>query len=453
MEETSHSSDGGYDYQFVDTPLDRVVCVICHLPSRDPHMTECCGHVFCKSCLDKAKATRYASCSMCKDDDFNTFCNKQINREVKGLHVYCTNKEKGCEWKGEVRDISIHLGNNDGCQFEEAECPNGCKELIQRQFLANHIKSECLHRVVECQYCCDKVKLLLVDGAHLEECPKLPLPCPNSCGKVEMILREDMEAHRKDCPLEVIQCEYHNVGCDVRMPRKRQREHDKENMEKHLRMAKVELTSAKDELASTKSELEFRVNNLESMIKILTASGSFNISAVSFNPSLVASQARWSMQLAAMEPRSLLENQTCPVIMQFTDFHAFENESCDWNRHFFSHERGYRMEISLGPDLGSGQVGVFLYVSKGPYDENLRWPLRGKFQITLLNQVTDDEHVTVTLTYDDDTPDDCAGRLESDYDDCDFLDSCLITSRNLHKTIPTRAYLKNDCILVKVCKI
>ena len=446
MEKASHSSDGGYDYQFVYTPLDRVVCVICHLPGRDPHMTECCGHVFCKSCLDNAKATQYASCSMCKDVQFNAFCNKQINREVQSLHVYCTNKVNGCEWEGEIRDISNHL---DGCQFEEVECPNGCEELIQRQCLPNHIEYECTHREVNCQYCHSKVKLLFADGTHLEECPKLPLPCPNGCGKVEMILREDMEVHRKECLLEVIECEYHGVGCDMRMARKRQREHDKENIEKHLRMTKAELTSSKDVLASTKSELEFRVSNLEMMIKMLTGSGSFDLRAVCSDPSLVASQAKWSMQLAAVETRLLLEDQTCPVIMKFTDLQA--NNCYYWNRHFFSHERGYRMEISVGPYLDDGYVSVFLYVAKGPYDENLRWPLRGKFQISLLNQVTDDEHVTVTMTYDDDTPDSCASRIEDDDDERDSMDSDLF--KDLHKATPTCAYVKNDCILMRVCKI
>ena len=277
--------------------------------------------------------------------------------------------------------------------------------------------------------------------------------CPNGCEKIDMILREDMEEHRKECPLEVIQCEYHNVGCDVRIPRKRQREHDEENMEKHLRMTKVELTSSKEVLASTKSEFEFRVSNLEMMIKMLTGSGSFDLRTVCSDPSLVASQAKWSMQLAAVETRSLLEDQTCPVIMKFTDIHAFENDTCYWNKCFFSHERGYRMEISLGPDLGTDYVSVFLYVAKGPYDENLRWPLRGKFQISLLNQVTDDEHVTVTITYDNDTPDCCAGRLENDDDESEFVDTCLIASKDLHKITPTCAYLKNDCILVKVCKM
>ena len=453
MEKASHGSDGGYDYQFVDPPLDRVVCVICHLPSRDPHMTECCGHVFCKSCLDNAKATRYTSCSMCKDEHFNAFCNKQINREVQCLRVYCTNKEKGCEWEGEVRDISTHLENTDGCHFEGVRCPNNCEELIQRQFLASHAKSECLHREVECQYCCDKVKLLFADGAHLEECPKLPLPCPNGCENVEIILREDMEAHRKECPLEILECEYHSVGCDTRMPRKRQREHDEEDMQKHLRLTKVELASTKIELASTKSEFESRVNNLEMMVKLLTGSGSFDLSSICSDPSLVASQAKWSIQLAAIETTSLLDEQTCPIIIKMTDFHDYEDGSIDWYKHFFSHERGYRMQIWVSPGRGYEHIEILLYTMKGPYDEDLRWPLRAKFQVTLLNQVTDDEHVSITLSYDDHTPDNCARRLDNEEEDSEPLHCDLISNRDLHKITPSCDYLRNDCILLKICKI
>ena len=448
----SHTSDGGYDYQFVDAPLDRVVCVICHLPSRDPHMTECCGHVFCKSCLDNAKATQYASCSMCKEEHFNTFCNKQINREVQCLRVYCTNKEKGCEWEGEVRDINTHLENTDGCRFEGVKCPNDCEELIQRQFLTNHAKYECLHREVECQYCCGKVKLLFADGAHLEECPKIPLPCPNGCEDVEIILRENMEEHRENCPLEIIECEYHSVGCDARMPRKRQREHEEENMEKHLCLTKVELASTKVELASTKSEFESRVNNLEMMVKLLTGSGSFDLSTVCSNPSLVAGQAKWSIQLAALEVTSLLDEQTCPVIIKMTGFHDYENGSIDWYKHFFSHERGYRMQIWVIPGSSYEEVEILLYTMKGPYDEDLRWPLRANFQVTLLNQVTDDEHVSITLSYDDHTPDICARRLENE-EDSEPLQCNLITNRDLHKITPSCAYLRNDCILLKICKI
>ena len=455
MEEASHSSDssdGGYDYQFVDTPLDRVICVICHLPSREPHMSECCGHVFCKSCLDKAKATHYTACSMCKDEHFNTFCNKQIDREVQGLHVYCSNKGKGYEWKGEVKDIGNHL---DDCLLEDVKCPNQCKEMIQRQFLASHLVSECLHREVECHYCHDKIKLLLADSAHLEECPKVLLPCPNDCGMVETILREDMEAHKKECPLEMIHCEYRSVGCEVRMSRKRQREHEEENTEKHLHMTKLELESTKSELESTKSQListNNKVNNLEIMLKTLIGSGNVDFGSVSFNASAVASQVRWSIQLAAMETNSLLDEQTCPVIMKITNYREFErDESPEWFRYFFSHERGYRMQIWFRNWIDNLEIS--LYINCGPYDDELTWPLRAEFQMTLLNQITDDEHVSITLTYDDDTDSDFnRRRFEDDEHDCYPL-TYLISKSDLHKVTPTCAYLRNDCIMWKVCKL
>ena len=446
--ETTNDCDGGYDYDFVDTPLERVICVICHLPSREAHMTECCGHVFCKSCLDRAKATQYKACSICKDQEFNTFGNKQINREVQGLHMYCTNKEKGCEWKGQVKDIRGHLENNDGCQFEGLKCPHECEEVIQRRYLTRHVDFECQHRKVECKYCHDKIKLLFVDSIHLEECPKVPLPCPNHCKTVGTILHEDMEIHRRECPLEMIQCEYHHVGCEVRMCRKRQRKHNENNMEKHLCMTKNELASTKSELASTNN----RLNNLEVMLRTLTGSESVDLSSIDFNPSLVASQARWSIQLVAMEPTCLLDEHMCPAIMKMTEYSKFENDHSEWIKYFHSHERGYKMEMWI--NNVEDHLELALYVNIGLYDDYLRWPLRGQFKVTVLNQIIDDEHVSVTVTYDDDTDNECAiRRYEDDEDDGISVRCKLISKRKLHKVTPTCAYLRNDSVFLKVCKL
>ena len=41
-------SAGGYDYRFVKQPLEMFVCKICHSPSRDPHLSMCSEHTFCK---------------------------------------------------------------------------------------------------------------------------------------------------------------------------------------------------------------------------------------------------------------------------------------------------------------------------------------------------------------------------------------------------------------------
>ena len=235
---------GGYDeYDFVQTPADRLLCLICKFPSRDPYMTLCCGHGFCKSCLDKqrqAKSVDFA-CPMCRKEEpeFKTVPYKALEREIKALQVYCTNKEKGCKWQGELNDINNHLSNV--CQFAELKCPNECGKMIERRYLTSHVETECPRRKVNCRYCHDTGEHQFIEGQHKEKCPKLPLPCPNKC-EVGSVPREDMEAHRKECPLEMIQCEYHNVGCEVRIAREDIAKHKKEKMDDHMMMMHTKFT-------------------------------------------------------------------------------------------------------------------------------------------------------------------------------------------------------------------
>ena len=47
------------------------------------------------------------------------------------LHIYRTNKEKGCEWQGELNDINSHLGNSDGCRFEKVKCSTECGKMTE----------------------------------------------------------------------------------------------------------------------------------------------------------------------------------------------------------------------------------------------------------------------------------------------------------------------------------
>jgi len=67
--------------------------------------------------------------------------------------------------------------------------------------------------------------------------------------EIRSVHHEDMEAHRKECPLEMIQCEYYSVGCKrIKLACKDNEKHKKENMEDHLRMTMLELANTKDEL-------------------------------------------------------------------------------------------------------------------------------------------------------------------------------------------------------------
>jgi len=209
MEKQAELSTGGYDYQFVETPPDMLICKICHFPSREPRLSECCGHTFCKSCIDYAKkATGFYQrliCPVCRDEDFTSFHNKQNERAIKSLYVFCSNKERGCKWQGELNNISDHLKSSDGCPFEEAACSNNCENVLQRKFLNDHLVNECPRRKVDCQYCHIIDEFRYIEGDHIEKCPKYPLPCPNNCGIFD-IPREDVDNHQKICPLEEMDC-------------------------------------------------------------------------------------------------------------------------------------------------------------------------------------------------------------------------------------------------------
>ena len=436
------NNNGGFGYDFVKTLPDRLICKTCLLPSRDPYLSVCCGHVFCKSCLDNIKkaAAITNACPVCRDEEFVTFPNKQADREIKSLHIYCTNKETGCEWQGELNDINNHLGNSNDCQFEEVKCFNECGKIIQRQYLTSHIETECPRRKVNCQYCHDTGEHQFIEGQHKEECPKLPLLCPNKC-EVGSVPREDMKAHRKECPLEMIQCEYYSVGCEVGMARKDMEKHDDENVKEHLMMTNHELKDTKAQLAAS-------LKQTASLTAILmNTQFSFNIAASHANIR--------SVHLDSMAELFKCGNQTCPVTIKMSEYSIKRKDEIQWfSDPFYTHNKGYKMCIGVdaaGNDDGEGtHLSVYMYLMKGPHDDELTWPLRGKFEIKLLNQISDSKHHSWSLQYDDDTN---VVRVTEGNRDEGWGAHRYISNESINKTTPTRQFLKDDCLFFQVTKL
>ena len=255
-------SEGGYDYEFVDTLADNLVCKICHFPSREPHLSVCCGHTFCHSCLTRAKKSTALTdaCPMCRSEQFSTVPNKQNERAVLGLHELCTNNKRGCDWIGEVGYITNHLTGNAGCKFEEVQCPNSCGKKVERRYLADHVE-ECPRRLTSCQYCLIEGEYQFIEGSHKEQCNKFPVPCPNNC-ELTNIPRQDVQEHRTVCPLESVHCQYHDVGCDAEIARKDLVKHDEENTNKHLLLMKSTLIDTQNKLADTQNKLADTQNKL-----------------------------------------------------------------------------------------------------------------------------------------------------------------------------------------------
>ena len=462
------NNNGGYDYDFISTPPDRVVCKICHLPSRDPYLSVCCGHVFCKCCVDNVKTSTITNvCPVCRDEEFVIFPNKQLDREIKGLYMNCSNNKKGCNWQGELNEInSRHLENSDGCQFEEVKCLNECGKMIERRYLTSHVEIACSLRKVSCQYCHDTGEHQFIEDQHREECRKLPLPCLNKC-EVGSILREDMEAHRKECPLEMIQCEYQDVGCEVRMLRKDQERHENEEMKKHLVKTKHELTSTKVTLADTERKLTDTNNQLTSALQrigtlevLLYLATDKVVARPTSRAVVLESSLRWSDKLVAMAMMSKSGDQECPVIMKMPQYikEKIINDGTWYSDPFYTHNNGYKMSLGVhaaGDGKGKGtHLSVFLYLKKGPHDDKLTWPLRGKFEIKLLNQISDSEHHSETVTYDDDVPKYCADRVKrGDRAGSGYGRPKFILNKDLSKNATTHQYLKNDCLFFLITKL
>ena len=465
-------SGGGYDYDFTVTLPDRLMCKVCHFPSRDPCLSVCCGHTFCMQCSDATRSATKA-CPICRDGIFPVVRNKQSEREIKSFYIFCSNKEKGCEWQGELNDINNHLGYSDGCQFQEVKCSNECGKMIQRRYLTSHVETECPRRKVNCQYCHDTGEHLFIEGQHKEECPKLPLPCPNKCefaailrenmkahrsvcqleivkclnkcgkqfvrqcllthmetecsnrtvecihchalgphsqikgaqhGKlcpklplpcpnkceVGNVLREDMEAHRKECPLEMIQCEYYSVGCEVRMARKDQEKHDNEKMKEHLMMTKENAFQAKNQLSLMKDHLYLLhkgvINSTDDFIATLISNHPTpHIPVIIRMPSysqLKETGKAWisSGFIVNLSNRQVLHLSSVPLVISPTRMclHVCTNGGHSLKKHT--------------------HLSVYLYATQG--EDRFDVPPEDKFDIKLLNHTDKEGHHIATISRD-----------------------------------------------------
>ena len=216
----------GYNRDFVDNPPDRLCCKICQFPCRNPHRSVCCGDVFCKSELKEGNCP-LLECHN-KKLDTTTYEDKALQREIKELISYCPNKNlNGCGWTGEIARVDDHLR---GCEISCSKC----KQIIYFSTMKSHLDTEC---PCYCPYCDITAEREVISSEHKEKCHKFPLTCPNNCG-LDNIPRDDMDEHKKECPLEVIQCEYH---CGAMIARDEVIEHDMRNILVHLQSFKTKL--------------------------------------------------------------------------------------------------------------------------------------------------------------------------------------------------------------------
>ncbi len=138
----------GLSCEFVKDPPKALICSLCLLPFREPHLTDCCGAYYCKSCIYPIKNNKQP-CPECKQTEFESMIDQNKLKEVNELPVYCVNRDNGCEWKGCVKELEQH--ETQECDYVLVACPNDCGERLPRKNLTEHETDTCPKRTPESQ--------------------------------------------------------------------------------------------------------------------------------------------------------------------------------------------------------------------------------------------------------------------------------------------------------------
>ena len=80
-------------------------------------------------------------CPTCNEARFDLFQNKGLQQPLYGFRVFCSNKESGCDWQGELGQLEEHVSTQCPlsyvkCEFSDA----GCDAKVYRKDLPSHLE-------------------------------------------------------------------------------------------------------------------------------------------------------------------------------------------------------------------------------------------------------------------------------------------------------------------------
>ena len=126
---------------FVEKVPDDLYCSLCLDVFSAPCLTSC-GHQYCSVCISPVVASG-GSCPVCREEGFTIMRNKAEERRIDAMSVYCSFREKGCDWVGVRASLGDHIktacsfADTVACLFERF----GCSEYLIRGEINAHLKS------------------------------------------------------------------------------------------------------------------------------------------------------------------------------------------------------------------------------------------------------------------------------------------------------------------------
>ena len=373
---------GGYEYQFVHEKKlpDECTCPICCLVQREAHQVICCGKIYCKSCLDELKSKgdnfKCPNCRSSLEGEHNYFPDRNMISKIRHFAIYCNNKDKGCQWKGDLKDLE--QGHLPKCPYQIIGCSNNCGENLQRRKLDRHLIQVCPRRQFTCPFCKTHGEHRHITGDHITTCPDYILECPNT-GCDKRIKRSQIAKHRNKCPKEIVPCPHSSIGCSSPMIKREELpSHDKECMSSHLDLAvkKIHELKRDQERASSHHDLTIR-------------------------------ELRCDLHRAVKEIHELRAQR--PFTANKIPVIKMQNVSqCNISPGFYLSPCGYKMALKVTRSIG---INCCLALLPGEYDDTLEWPFQGEVTVELLNQLEDKDHIKMIIPFNEDTPDQYKNRV------------------------------------------
>ena len=221
------------EYDFLEEPAREFFCAVSLDLLREPQQTDCCGHHFSEDVAHRLRSGG-KPCPVCQRADFTTHPDIFHRRKVRQLTVHCQHKENGCGWVGELGNLRDHV----------TLCPK---------------------QPWKCVYC-TLTGLKECESDHVSVCGQYPVLCPNRCEEGE-VPRSSLEQHLSLCPLQEVECEYAEMGCEVRLARREMRGHlEKEGQNHLLKMCAASLAVSR-ELSRRAGEREREVVELREEVR------------------------------------------------------------------------------------------------------------------------------------------------------------------------------------------
>ena len=273
--------------------------------------------------------------------------------------------------------MSAAVHHLEECVYYPEACPLGCVSLegerkgevikIEKRNILEHVRDSCPLREVVCEYCKGKVKASEMNP-HLEDCDEFPLHCPNGCSKegdegLRELKRKDIPVHLDNhCPLQKVQCSYWEHGCREEMERRQTDTHEREFFHIHFKLSMTDIKQKQTESTNKIAILEKQNSDKDIQIASLTKA---------LLSQLPTGRLEWNVK----EVKQKIENK------DITDSDPFYvglykcQCSIYWNRN------------------NTGNVGVFIHIMRGDFDEKLHWPIRYRYTFVLINQVNSKDNL------------------------------------------------------------